>query len=152
MKKRTPRSRYWDHVGNARKVGTPFLLTFEEWWRIWQDSGHWTERGRRRGQYVMSRPGDQGAYEVGNVVIRRAEENVAEKRPTRLYGAANPNFGSSSWARMDDAGREQMRRKISTSMKGHLISKQTRKRISEARTGSKKFCLPDGSWVWRHPT
>jgi hypothetical protein len=53
-------------------------LTFEEWHKIWMDSGHWHERGRRRGQYVMSRIADLGHYELGNVLIQTTEQNMAE--------------------------------------------------------------------------
>jgi hypothetical protein len=62
----------------AKQRNIPFRLTFEEWWSIWELSGHWHERGYRRGQYCMARYGDQGAYEVGNVRICLVEENYAE--------------------------------------------------------------------------
>ena len=58
--------------------GILFLLSFDEWLRIWQDSGHLPERGCRRGLYVMARPGDRGAYEVGNVKIIKSGENLSE--------------------------------------------------------------------------
>jgi len=66
--------------GNARRRdrdGNPILykLTFDEWWQIWQDSGHYDEMGTRKGQYVMSRVEDRGHYEVGNVFIQTAEQN-----------------------------------------------------------------------------
>jgi hypothetical protein len=53
------------------------LLTFEEWWAIWQESGHWTDRGTHKGQYVMARFGDTGHYQVGNVSIQLSVDNVA---------------------------------------------------------------------------
>lgn len=62
----------------ARKRGIEFKLTFEEWFKIWTDSDHLHERGTKRGQYVMARNGDQGAYEVGNVRIVTTTENVRE--------------------------------------------------------------------------
>lgn len=57
----------------------PFKLTFEQWWSIWQQSGHWHERGRKRGEYVMARYGDRGSYVAGNVKIITNEENLAEQ-------------------------------------------------------------------------
>lgn len=30
-------------------------LTFAEWWKIWQDSGHWGERGRGHGHWMARR-------------------------------------------------------------------------------------------------
>jgi len=62
----------------AHKRGIRFLLTFEEWMKIWLDSGHLSERGKYRGQYVMSRPGDRGPYAVGNVKIVTVEANIIE--------------------------------------------------------------------------
>src|SRR5437660_337438 len=63
----------------AVKRDIPFL-TLEEWWKIWCDSGRWAERGCRRGQYVMSRPGDVGPYAAWNVRICTAAENAADRR------------------------------------------------------------------------
>lgn len=54
---------------NARRRGIPWLLTFKQWWRIWQRSGKFEKRGHRLGQYVMARHRDKGPYTVGNVSI-----------------------------------------------------------------------------------
>ena len=67
-----------NHKRKARARGIPFLLTFEEWWKIWAESGHWRDGGCERGQYCMARYGDLGAYEVGNVRIILNEENQRE--------------------------------------------------------------------------
>jgi hypothetical protein len=75
---KNPRARWNAHRGNAKKVGTPFELTFDEWWQIWSSSGHWHERGQHRGQYVMARFGDRGPYAVGNVAIVKHEDNDRE--------------------------------------------------------------------------
>ena len=34
--KDTPRYKYWSHIKGAKRRGISFLLTFEEWWRIWE--------------------------------------------------------------------------------------------------------------------
>lgn len=78
---------YGKHKQHAKKRGVPFLLTFEEWWSIWDTSGKWLLRGHCRGQYVMARYGDRGGYEVGNVRICTCSENLAERN--RL----NPHLG-----------------------------------------------------------
>lgn len=75
----TPRGKYSRHKANASRRGVPFSLTFEEWWGIWQKSGKWSRRGPRKGQYVMARFGDLGAYELGNVRIAKSESNTAER-------------------------------------------------------------------------
>lgn len=74
-----PVSREWrgfrDQKNNARRRGIPFKLTYDEWLTIWRGSGKLSLRGTRKGSYVMSRIGDKGAYEVGNVKIQSHIEN-----------------------------------------------------------------------------
>jgi hypothetical protein len=92
-KKRVPRDargKFKLHRRNARRRGITFAMTFEEWWQVWQSSGKWSARGRRRGQYCMARHSDRGSYEVGNVRICLFEENCAEQD---ISGARNPWFG-----------------------------------------------------------
>lgn len=71
-------NKYLEHKGSAKRRGIPFKLTFDEWWNIWEQSGKWEQRGKCKGQYVMSRYKDQGAYEVGNVFIQLHEDNVRD--------------------------------------------------------------------------
>ena len=72
------RQAYIWHKSRAKNRGVPFRLTFDQWWKIWLDSGHWSDRGRHKDQYDMARRGDMGAYEVGNVYITTHSENVRE--------------------------------------------------------------------------
>jgi hypothetical protein len=74
----SPRHRFIQQRAGANRRGIPWRLTFGQWWRIWQESGHWEERGCERGQYCMCRPGDQGAYELGNVIIALHSANSSE--------------------------------------------------------------------------
>src|SRR5207253_10050521 len=53
------------YAAERRFIG--FELTFDEWCRIWDESGCYPVRGRRG--YVMARSGDDGPYAVGNVSI-----------------------------------------------------------------------------------
>ena len=64
---------------NARKRGITWRLNLGDWWRIWQESGHWLERGRGHGRYVMSRRGDVGTYTYNNVFIQRSEYNNSDR-------------------------------------------------------------------------
>ena len=57
-----------------------FLLTYSEWLDVWLESGRFTERGNRRGQYCMSRYNDVGDYELGNVFIQLHSSNSSEVR------------------------------------------------------------------------
>jgi hypothetical protein len=75
-----PYQKFCEHIGSARGRKIPFLFTFEEWWKIWQDSGHWEERGKRADQYCMARFGDKGPYAVGNVRIITKLENDRERK------------------------------------------------------------------------
>jgi hypothetical protein len=70
--------RYVDQLRNAKDRGIEFCLSFPVWVAIWEKSGHLHERGRGHGKYVMSRFGDKGAYQVGNVFIQLADANCSE--------------------------------------------------------------------------
>lgn len=90
---RTTKQLYKDHkdntIGRIDKHGNPikFKLSYEEWLRIWEDSGHFNERGL--GGYVMGRIDDTGNYEVGNVHIITHAQNNREStggfKPNQLH-------------------------------------------------------------------
>jgi hypothetical protein len=84
---KTPLAKYHVHRQDAKRRGIPFLMSFEEWWTVWQISGKWDERGPRKGQYVMARFGDAGAYERDNVKICPVRENMAERNKNHPYSA-----------------------------------------------------------------
>lgn len=89
---------YREHVdkwGNTAKIGSPmhrfmiqrktaihtrkigWELSFADWWRFWQESGKWDERGRGKG-YGMSRYGDTGPYAKGNIYICTIGQNFSD--------------------------------------------------------------------------
>jgi hypothetical protein len=71
----------------AKGRGIPFLMSFTEWWGVWQASGKWHERGRRRDQYCMARHGpDIGPYKIGNVKIVTNSQNGVEQKTRRGRG------------------------------------------------------------------
>jgi len=82
------KQKYDQHKYRAERRGIPFELTFKQWLKIWQDSGHLRERGHRQGQYVMARFFGGGSYKIGNVRIIPAEDNnllvSAEARARRV--------------------------------------------------------------------
>jgi hypothetical protein len=106
------RRAYKDQKASAKTRGIPFLLTFDEWWQIWRDSGHWHERGGRRGQCCMARYGDHGAYRVGNVKITMREDN----RDEQDWAAHAAKFSATM---MGHEVRPETRAKISATLKGH---------------------------------
>jgi hypothetical protein len=79
--KSSPRALFLDQKRNAKGRGIPFFLTFAEWWSVWEQSGHWEQRGCHQGEYVMSRPGDDA---VGNVRIVQVEANIREMNDRRV--------------------------------------------------------------------
>ena len=70
----TPKGSYSRHKSHAKERGVPFLLTFEEWWSVWEE--HFHLRGCTKKGLVMCRKGDEGAYEVGNVYIDTQSANM----------------------------------------------------------------------------
>lgn len=79
LRHRTPYGRYTQQKRGAKKRGIAWDLTFEQWWLIWQESGHWNERGTTAGKnYVMARHGDVGPYAVENVAIIPHVQNTRD--------------------------------------------------------------------------
>jgi hypothetical protein len=82
------RLRFRQHRNNAAKRGIAWEISFNEWWRIWHESGRWEDRGVGFGKYCMCRIGDAGPYAPTNVFIGTQMENVAcaahDRRPLKL--------------------------------------------------------------------
>ena len=74
----TPKGQFSIQKRKAKQRKIEWQLSFDEWWNIWQESGHWEERGAERGKYCMSRKNDIGPYAVGNVYINLFEMNNKE--------------------------------------------------------------------------
>jgi hypothetical protein len=72
--------RYLAQRISAKDRGIEWRFSFEEWLKVWTDSGHLAERGRGRGRYVMARLGDVGPYSAGNVEIIPYEKNCRDCR------------------------------------------------------------------------
>lgn len=73
----SPLKRFMEQRGTAGTRGVAWEITFKEWWTIWQESGHWEQRGRGYG-YVMARYGDSGPYSAGNVQIITQAQNSSD--------------------------------------------------------------------------
>lgn len=76
----SPGYKFRQQRSSAKARGVEWLMTFEEWWGVWEASGRWSQRGHRDGQYVMGRHGDAGPYAVGNVSIILSNENHSIQR------------------------------------------------------------------------
>lgn len=67
----------------ARDRGIEWLFDFDSWWKVWDASGRWEQRGRRVGEYVMARKGDAGPYSPENVYICTCTQNLQEMQALR---------------------------------------------------------------------
>lgn len=72
-----PVEAYRNQKNNAHTREISWDLNIWQWWSIWQQSGHWSERGRGRG-YCMCRLNDVGPYSVDNVYIATGTENMQD--------------------------------------------------------------------------
>lgn len=72
------RQKYASHKASAKVRGIEFVLTFRQWFDIWQASGKWDQRGSRSQDYVMARKKDRGAYSVDNVRVITKRQNQIE--------------------------------------------------------------------------
>lgn len=75
---RSARSAYANQRYKAKKRGIGWGFTFESWWLVWEQSGKWELRGKRKHQYCMARLGDRGPYRQDNVRITTNAENLGE--------------------------------------------------------------------------
>lgn len=86
---RTPTGAYASQQQNAKRRGIEWNISLWEWWTIWQESGHWEERGRGHG-YMMCRHGDTGPYDAGNVFIQTGSHN-GKVQPNNPYRKSHPD-------------------------------------------------------------
>jgi hypothetical protein len=149
--RRDPLFLYRCHRANAGARDIPFRLTFDQWWRLWERSGKWKQRGNRSENYCMARPGDKGAYEIGNVKICTNFENRAERcQNYPLRGKRNGAFGKDYWAAGTRAERKRRAAKVSAFMKGRKKGPQMRSRLSESTTGRRRITR-GGRVTWAYP-
>lgn len=67
--------RYKEHKRHAAERGIEFKISFSEWVFVWQSSGKYNKRGRRKHEYCMARFGDTGPYAIWNVEIITSSKN-----------------------------------------------------------------------------
>lgn len=89
----SPMRKYVQHRKNALWRGIEWNFTFADWWRVWQESGKWDQRGRVTGGthgYVMARYGDGDTpYSVDTVYICTQSQNSKDSflvQPDRRAG------------------------------------------------------------------
>jgi len=75
---KTPKGRYSIQKRSAKKRGIAWELSFEEWWKLWEESGHWDDRGTGTSKYCICRLNDYGPYKIGNIRIDTNSTNGKE--------------------------------------------------------------------------
>lgn len=73
---------------NSAKREIVWELSLWQWWKLWEQSGHWPERGRGNG-YCMCRLNDVGPYSVDNVYIATGGDNMRDYWVRRRADAVN---------------------------------------------------------------
>ncbi|MGB9114670.1 hypothetical protein [Bradyrhizobium sp.] len=68
---------------SAKQRDVEFFLSFEQWCKLWEDSGVYHLRGR--GGFLMGRINDEGPYAVDNVEIISHRENFCQAME-KYYG------------------------------------------------------------------
>jgi hypothetical protein len=140
---------YYSQKSSANGRNIDFQFTYEEWINWWGDDI--VNRGRKAGQLVMARIGDQGPYHPDNVIKKACGDNVREavrdhsnrpkpsaesnlKRSEKLKGRI---FSDETKAKMSQAniGRiksDETKMKIGLAHKGKVISQEQREKLSAA--------------------
>lgn len=91
---RWPRRAFTCQRRMARIRGIAWEMSFIDWWNIWQESGHWEQRGKHGDEYVMGRLGDDGPYKVGNVEIISMVQNIRDGvKNAKANGRHRANIG-----------------------------------------------------------
>lgn len=72
----TPKGIFSVQKRKAKQRGIEWKLSFNEWWKVWEESGKWNQRGVDG--YAMCRNGDSGSYSMGNVRIDTFKNNSLE--------------------------------------------------------------------------
>jgi hypothetical protein len=112
--------KYQRHKAHSKERNVTFLITFEEWCYVWEQSGKWELRGRGAGKYVMSRYGDVGPYAIDNVFIQLNEDNARQAQFGKEYSA-------------------EYKSNMSKKLKGRVISNEHSLKISKSLLNNKKI-------------
>jgi NUMOD3 motif len=134
------RKQFRDQRSHAKQRSIEFHLTFEEWLDIWEKSGHYEERGKMRGQYVMSRYGDSGPYTVDNVFIQAHSQNIKDAHVGRKYGGKSLSEEHKEKIRASNIGKkhsEEAKAKMREAKIGKKPSDEARNKMREAKLGRK---------------
>ena len=131
LKMNKSKEQYNNHKARAKRKGVIFDLTFDEWLKIWTDSGHYYQKGTKRGQYVMSRYKDAGGYTIDNVYIQTVGANTKEAFTTNNKDFIKPKFGEENHFYGKKHTQESIE-KIKVARTKQIWSEETNRKRSEA--------------------
>ena len=126
---------FYSQRHSARLRNIEFLLTYEEWLQIWIDSGHLSERGRKKDQYVMARFGDKGPYAVGNVKIVTANQNMSEAHIGKPKSLEFKKFITERNHKRFES--QEARDRVAESNRRRIVSEETKEKIASKLRGRK---------------
>jgi len=86
-----PIGKFVEQKNKMIRRGADWQLTLQQWWEIWQESGHWNERGKEAHNYVLARIDTSGPYSVDNVRVRRQNEKLMRERDAAHYWLTGMN-------------------------------------------------------------
>lgn len=113
--------RKWMELGSsAKKKGNKRLLTFDEYLLLAVKAGLTkpSQIGTRIDSYQMGRIGDTGDYEIGNCRFITKAQNLEERK-------LNGGNASISNKMLGRSRSEEVRRKISETQKGRIITPES---------------------------
>lgn len=138
------KQQFHNHKARAKRKGIPFLLTFEEWCKIWLDSGQYYNKGTKRGQYVMSRFNDIGPYSINNVKIQTVGENTKEAFTTNNSDFIKPKFGIDNHF-YGKKHTETSKEKIKLARAKQVWTPEAKRKVSE--TMKKRRAEAGSNWI-----
>ena len=126
--------------GCKRKVdvlGNPveMRMSLQQFADKWDQSGHWDQRGRKKGEYCMARIDDLGHYEWDNVKIILHSENVTESQ----IGNRNHMFGKTQTL--------ESNAKRSATLTGRPAWNKGKPSPKKGRPEPKLQCVHCGKWA-----
>jgi NUMOD3 motif len=125
----------------AKQRGISFELDYEGWLLIWIKSGKLSQRGKKRGQYVMARFGDKGPYAAGNVKIIKVVKNLREWCVGHKHSdESKAKIGRASSLRVGWKHTEETKQKIARARLGQKPTEEARQNMRIARI----------EWLARH--
>lgn len=97
---KSPVRKFYQQKASAKKRGIAWKFNFAAWWKVWEKSGKWDERGRSG--YVMGRKKEEGPYCANNVEIITSKQNGFDCTINRPWASRNYKNGRSRRVLTDD--------------------------------------------------